>query len=99
VTVGDRASGFMSLFRATNLCFVFIEATFALTVCIAVKFLIYTIIKALVMLPTYAHRYKITGILKQLKFRQLLRHVSVHVGTIIRELFRALLKLQLKLQL
>ena len=36
-----------------------------------------------------AHRYKITGILKQLKFRQLHRHVSVHVGTIIRELFRA----------
>ena len=26
---------------------------------------------------------------KQLKFQQLLRHVSVHVGTIIRELFRA----------
>ena len=39
--------------------------------------------------PTDAHYYKITGILKQLKFRQLLRHVSVHSGTIIRELFRA----------
>jgi hypothetical protein len=46
-----------------------------------------------------AHRYKITEILKQSKFWQLLRHVSVHAGTIIRELFRALLKLQLKLQL
>ena len=36
-----------------------------------------------------AHRYKITGILEQLKFRQLLRHVSFQAGTIIRELFRA----------
>jgi len=36
-----------------------------------------------------AHRYKIIGILKQLKFQQFLRHVSVHTGTIIRELFRA----------
>ena len=38
---------------------------------------------------TDAHDYKITGMLKQLKFPQSLRHVSVHSGTIIRELFRA----------
>ena len=37
--------------------------------------------------PTDAHNYKITGMLKQLKFPQLLRHVSVHSGTIIRELY------------
>ena len=36
-----------------------------------------------------AHNYKIIGILKQLKFRLSLRHVSVHAGTIIRERFRA----------
>ena len=46
-------------------------------------------IKALFIIPTDAHNYKITGMLKQLKFRQLLRHVSVHAETIIRELFRA----------
>ena len=40
-------------------------------------------------IPTDAHNYKITGMLKQLKFPQLLRHVSVQSGTIIRELFRA----------
>jgi len=45
--------------------------------------------KALFIVPTDAHNYKIIGILKQLKFRQLLRRVSVHAGTIIRELFRA----------
>jgi len=39
--------------------------------------------------PTEAHNYKITGMLRQLKFPQLLRHVSVHSGTIIRELFLA----------
>jgi len=39
--------------------------------------------------PTDAHNYKITGMLKQLKFPQSLRHVSVHAGIIIRELFRA----------
>ena len=38
---------------------------------------------------TDAHNYKIIGILKQLKFRLSLRHVSVHAGTIIRELFCA----------
>ena len=52
-------------------------------------------ITALFINPTDAHNYKITGMLKQLKFPQLLRHVSVHSGTIIRELFRAYLKLQL----
>jgi hypothetical protein len=52
-------------------------------------------IKALFIIPTDAHNYKITGMSKQLKFRQLLRHVSVHAETIIRELFRARLKLQL----
>jgi len=45
--------------------------------------------------PTDAQNYKITGMLKQLKFPQLLRHVSVRSETIIRELFRAQLKLQL----
>jgi len=46
-------------------------------------------LKALFINPTDAQNYKITGMLKQLKFPQLLRHVSVHSGTIIRELFRA----------
>ena len=46
-------------------------------------------ITALFIIPTDAHNYKITGMLKQLKFPQFLRHVSVHAGTIIRELFRA----------
>jgi len=46
-------------------------------------------IKALFIVPTDAHNYKIIGILKQLKFQQLLQHVSVHTGTIVRELFRA----------
>jgi len=46
-------------------------------------------IKALFIIPTDAHNYKIIGMLKQLKFPQLFRHVSVHAGTIIRELFRA----------
>jgi hypothetical protein len=51
--------------------------------------------KTLFIIPTDAHNYKIIGMLKQLKFRELLRHVSVHAGTIIRELFCAWLKLQL----
>jgi hypothetical protein len=46
-----------------------------------------TVSKYLFIIPTDAHNYKITGILKQLKLRQLHRHVSVHAGTIIRELF------------
>jgi hypothetical protein len=46
-------------------------------------------IKTLFIVPADAHYYKTIGMLKQLKFRQLLRHVSVHVGTIIRELFSA----------
>jgi len=47
-------------------------------------------IKALFYYPKLiTHNYKIIGILKQLKFRLSLRHVSVHAGTIIRELFRA----------
>ena len=46
-------------------------------------------IKALFIIQTDAKNYKITGMLKQLKFRQLLRRASVHAGTIIRELFRA----------
>jgi len=45
--------------------------------------------KALFIVPTDAHNYKVIGILKQLKFQQLLRHVSVHAGTTIKELFRA----------
>jgi hypothetical protein len=36
------------------------------------------------LFQTDAQNYKITGMLKQLKFPQLLRHVSVHAGTIIR---------------
>ena len=39
--------------------------------------------------PTDEHNYKIKGMLKQLKFPQLFRHVSVLSGTIIRELFLA----------
>ena len=54
-----------------------------------------TVSKHFFINPTDAHNYKITGMLKQLKFPQLLRHVSVHSGIIIRELFRAWLKLQL----
>jgi hypothetical protein len=46
-------------------------------------------IKTLFIVPTDAHYYKIIGMLKKLKFRQLLRHVSIHAGTIIRELFSA----------
>jgi len=41
------------------------------------------------LFQTGAHNYKIIGILKQLKFRLLLRRVSVQAGTIIRELFCA----------
>jgi hypothetical protein len=44
-------------------------------------------IKALFIFHNNAHNYKITGILKQLKFRRSLRHVSVHAGTIIKEPF------------
>ena len=46
-------------------------------------------IEAVFIHPTDAHNYKITEMLKQLKFPQLIRHVSVHAGTIIRELFHA----------
>ena len=46
-------------------------------------------IKTLFLLQTDAHNYKIIGILKQLKFRLSLRHVSVHAGNIFRELSRA----------
>jgi len=46
-------------------------------------------IKALFIIRTDTHNYKITGMLRQLKFRPLLRHVSVHARTIIGELFRA----------
>ena len=49
----------------------------------------FLLLKALFINPTDAHNYKITGMLKQLEFPQLLRNVSVHSGTIIRELFRA----------
>jgi len=41
----------------------------------------------ILLLQTDAHNYKIIGILKQLKFRLSLRHVSVHAGTIFRELY------------
>ena len=43
----------------------------------------------ILLLQTDANNYKILGILKQLKFRLSLRHVSVHAGTIFRELSRA----------
>jgi hypothetical protein len=46
-------------------------------------------VKALFIIPSDAHNYKITGMLKQLKFPQLPRHVSVQSGTIITEPFRA----------
>jgi hypothetical protein len=49
-------------------------------------------IKALFIFHNDAHNYKITGILKQLKFRPSLRHVSVRAGTIIREPFLCLAK-------
>jgi hypothetical protein len=55
-----------------------------------------TVSKHFFIIPTDAHNYKLTGILKQLKFPQLLKHVSVQSGTIIKELFRAYLKLQLR---
>jgi hypothetical protein len=47
-------------------------------------------IKAILLFHNDAHNHKITEILKQLKFRRLLRHVSVHIGTIIREPFLCL---------
>jgi hypothetical protein len=47
------------------------------------------ITKQFLLFHNDAYNYKIIGILKQLKFRLSLRHVSVHAGTIIRELFRA----------
>jgi hypothetical protein len=44
-----------------------------------------TVSKHFLLFHIDAHDYKITGILKQLKFWRSLRHVSIHVGTIIRE--------------
>jgi hypothetical protein len=49
-------------------------------------------VKALFIIPTDAHNYKITRILKQSKLRPSLRHASVHAGTIIREPFFCLAK-------
>jgi hypothetical protein len=54
-----------------------------------------TVLRRFLLLQTDEHNYKIIVILKQLKFRLSLRHVSVHAGTIFRELFRAWLKLQI----
>jgi hypothetical protein len=51
-----------------------------------------TIWKHFLFFHNDAHNYKITGILKQLKFRRSLRHVSVHAGTVIREPFLCLAK-------
>jgi hypothetical protein len=45
----------------------------------------YRAVKALFIFHNDAHNHKITGILKQLKFRHSLQHVTVHAGTIIRE--------------
>ena len=53
------------------------------------QFYIYIYKDTILLLQTDAHNYKIIGILKQLKFRLSLRHVSVHAGTIFRELSRA----------
>jgi hypothetical protein len=51
-----------------------------------------TVSKHFLLFHNDAHNYKITGILKQLKFRRSLRHVSVHAGTIFREPFLCLAK-------
>jgi hypothetical protein len=51
-------------------------------------------IKILFIIPPDAHYYKIVAMLKHLKLRHLLRHVSVHAGTIIREQSCVQLKLQ-----
>jgi hypothetical protein len=51
-----------------------------------------TVSKNFLFFHNYAHNYKITGILKQLKFLRSLRHVSVLAGTIIREPFLCLAK-------
>jgi hypothetical protein len=51
-----------------------------------------TVSKHFLLFHNDPYNYKITGILKQLKFRRSLRHVSVHAGTIIRELFLCLAK-------
>jgi hypothetical protein len=51
-----------------------------------------TVSKHFLFFHNDAHNCKITGILKQLKFRRSLRHVSVHAGTIIREPFLCLTK-------
>ena len=48
-----------------------------------------SVLDTILLLQTDAHNYKIIGILKQLKFRLSLRHVSIHAETIFRELFRA----------
>jgi len=48
-----------------------------------------TVSKHFFINPTDAHNYKITRMLRHLKFPQLLWHVSVHSGTIIKELFLA----------
>jgi hypothetical protein len=44
-----------------------------------------TVSKHFLLFRNDAHNYKITGILKQLKFRRSLWHVSVHAGNITRE--------------
>jgi hypothetical protein len=51
-----------------------------------------TVSKHFLLFHNDGHNYKITGILKQLKFQRSLRHVSVHAGTIIREPFLCLAK-------
>jgi hypothetical protein len=52
-----------------------------------------TVSKYFLLFHNDAHNHKITGILKQLKFRQSLRHVSVHARTIIREQLLCLAKI------
>jgi hypothetical protein len=51
-----------------------------------------TVSKHFLFFHNGAHNCKITGILKQLKFRRSLQHVLVHSGTIIREPFLCLAK-------
>jgi hypothetical protein len=51
-----------------------------------------TVSKHFLLFHHDAHNYKITGILKQLKFRRSLRHVSLHAVTIVWDPFLCLAK-------
>jgi hypothetical protein len=80
-----------------NTCFTQNIVTYSGYICITVfnSSCLYragTVSKHFLLFHNDAHNYKITGILKQLKSRRSLRHVSVHAGTIIREPFLCLAK-------